>query len=113
MLNNFGKGKEIQLFHFSNILLLLTLHQSLFITLQIKKSLQNKIFQFSIPNILTFLLFQKKHSYFFSYQSIFATISNRNEIVYQTNPKFTRNKYTKKYVLWKPQREDNRREKAS
>jgi hypothetical protein len=58
MLNDFGKGKEIQLFHFSNILLLLALHQSLFITLQIKKkSLQNKIFQFSIPNILTFLLF--------------------------------------------------------
>ena len=85
------QGHDIQLFHFSNILLLLTSHQSLFITLQIKKSLQNKIFHFSIPNILTFLLCKKKKkkSYFFSHLSIFAIVRNRNrnKIVYQTNQK--------------------------
>jgi hypothetical protein len=31
-------------------------HQSLFITIQIKKSLQNKKFHFSIQNIITFFL---------------------------------------------------------
>ena len=36
--------------------LLFILHQSLFITIQIKKSLQNKKFHFFIQNILTFFL---------------------------------------------------------
>ena len=40
----------------STLIFLLISHQSLFITIQIKKSLQNKIFHFFIQDILTFFL---------------------------------------------------------
>jgi hypothetical protein len=49
--------------------LLFILYQSLFITIQLKKSLQNKIFHFFIQNLLTF--------FFFSYI---------NQIYYNTGP---------------------------
>jgi hypothetical protein len=48
----FSKSTSIFLFFIS--------HQSLFITFQIKKSLQNKKFYFSIKNILTFFLLSIK-----------------------------------------------------
>jgi hypothetical protein len=44
----------------TSIFLLFISHQSLFITFQIKKSLQNKKFHFSIQNILTFFLLSIK-----------------------------------------------------
>jgi hypothetical protein len=62
----------------TSIFLLFISHQSLFITFQIKKSLQNKKFHFSIQNILTFSSYQ---SNLLQYQS-----TSSNPIPSQTQP---------------------------
>ena len=67
VLNDFGKGKKNPIISFFQYSLTFNITSITFITLQIKKLLQNKIVHFSIPNIFTFLFlfFLKKKSYFF------------------------------------------------